>query len=202
MFFILLVILLAFMIQASRDAGISGDEEVHYRQSEMVYRYFATWGKDKSSLHTPSTHLQYYGQSFDNMVTILVHWFHIDNIYGFRHVMCSLAGWLTVLVTAWLAVSISGYGAGILTVLLFAVSPSFLGHAQNNLKDVPFALAYIAAVFFMIRVIFNKDNRLGISCIFLTLSLSLAIGIRAGGLMLIGYLFLFTLSEMLYRFLI
>jgi len=199
-FFILLVIMLAIMIRVSRDAGISGDEEVHYRQSELVYRYFATLGKDRTALHTPSTHLQYYGQSFDNMVTILVHAFQIDNIYAFRHVMCSMAGWLTILVTAWLAVSISGYVAGILTILLFAVSPAFLGHAQNNLKDIPFALAYIAAVFFMIRVIFNKGKGKGISYILLTLSLALAIGIRAGGLMLIGYLTLFTLAEMLYRY--
>ena len=32
--------MLAAMLWISRDAGISGDEEVHYKHSELVYNYF------------------------------------------------------------------------------------------------------------------------------------------------------------------
>ncbi|HEX7583691.1 MAG TPA: hypothetical protein VF373_03295, partial [Prolixibacteraceae bacterium] len=63
--------MLFVLLLISRDAGISGDEEVHYKQSEMVYNYFSTFGKDQSSLNTPETYLKYYGQSFDNLVTVL-----------------------------------------------------------------------------------------------------------------------------------
>ena len=102
-FIFLAVAMLVAMLLISRDAGISGDEEVHYRHSEMVYNYFSSMGKDQSSLDTPKTHLQYYGQAFDNLVTVLIHWFGIEDIYGFRHLMCSFAGWLTILITAWFA---------------------------------------------------------------------------------------------------
>jgi len=146
-FIILALAMLFAMLLISRDAGISGDEEVHYKQSEMVYHYFSSLGADQSSLDTPQTHLKYYGQSFDNLVTIFIHWFGIEDIYGFRHLMCSISGWLAIFVTALFAVYISGYGAAILVLLLFAVSPTFLGHAQNNLKDVPFALAYISSIY-------------------------------------------------------
>lgn len=82
-FWILALILLVLMLLISRDAGISGDEEVHYKQSELVYNYFASHGADKSALDTPETHLQYYGQAFDNLVTLLIRVFKIEDIYGF-----------------------------------------------------------------------------------------------------------------------
>lgn len=186
--------MLAAMLWISRDAGISGDEEVHYKHSELVYNYFKTMGADQSALHTPSTHLQYYGQAFDNLVTILIHWFNIDNVYGFRHLMCSIAGWLTIVITGLFAAYISGYGAAIVVLLLFAVSPTFLGHAQNNLKDIPFALAYIASIYYSVRVAFSENKLPRKDILSLVVSIALAVGIRAGGFLVIFYFgFLFFL---------
>ena len=187
-FYVLAAAMLAAMLLISRDAGISGDEEVHYKQSELVYNYFSSMGADRSSLDTPKTHLQYYGQSFDNLVTILIHWFGIEDIYSFRHLMCSISGWLTILVTALFAASIAGYGAAILVLLLFAVSPGFLGHAQNNLKDIPFALAYISSIYYSLRVIFTEARPSKKDILLLILSIALSIGIRAGGILIIFYL--------------
>ena len=198
-FFILAIIMLIFMLVISRDAGISGDEEVHYKQSEMVYNYFSTMGKDQTSLHTPQTHLQYYGQAFDNLTTILIHWFGIEDIYSFRHLMCSISGWLTILVTALFAAYFAGYSAAILVLILFAVSPVFLGHSQNNLKDIPFALAYIASIYFSMKLAFGDGKPKKGTIICLILSIALSIGIRVGGILVLFYygLFLFvrTISD-------
>jgi hypothetical protein len=187
-FVILALAMLLAMLLISRDAGISGDEEVHYKQSETVYNYFSSLGADQSSLDTPKTNLKYYGQSFDNLVTILIHWLGIEDIYGFRHLMCSFSGWLTILVTALFAAYISGYGAAILVLLLFAISPAFLGHAQNNLKDIPFALAYISSIYYSIRIIFTEGKPTRKDLLLLVLSIALSIGIRAGGILVIFYL--------------
>ena len=92
------------MLLTSRDAGITCDEVLHYNHSVSVYNYFATSGQDQSALNTPVTQLKYYGQSYDNLVTILIKWFHIEDIYGFRHIMSTLAGWLAIMVTALFAV--------------------------------------------------------------------------------------------------
>lgn len=192
-------LILAAMLITSKDAGISGDEEVHYKQSEMVYQYFATAGKDQSSLHTPVTHLKYYGQAYDNLTTIFIHWFNIQDIYGFRHLMSSLAGWLTILVTGLLAVFLGGYGAGILTLVLFAISPTFLGHAHNNLKDIPFALAYISTIYLIAKVFFSELKTTAMSRVFLILCIGLAIGIRPGGLLVIFYLWFFVLLNLAYQ---
>src|ERR1035437_11175097 len=73
--------LLVLMLLLSKNAGISCDEVLHYKQSVSVYNYFATHGKDLSALNTPVTNLKYYGQSYDNIVTMLMNWFKIDNVY-------------------------------------------------------------------------------------------------------------------------
>jgi len=197
-FVILALAMLLAMLLISRDAGISGDEEVHYKQSEMVYNYFSTLGKDQSSLDTPITNLKYYGQSFDNLVTIFIHWLGIEDIYGFRHLMCSIAGWLTILLTALFAAYLSGYGAAIVVLLLFAASPTFLGHAQNNLKDIPFALAYISSIYYSLRVIFAETKPSLKDILLLILSIALSIGIRAGGILVIFYLGFFMFLKFIW----
>jgi tetratricopeptide (TPR) repeat protein len=184
-------LLLGLMLMMSRNAGVTCDEVLHYNQSVSVYNYYASLGRDQSALNTPVTHLQYYGQSYDNFVTILIRWFGIEDVYSFRHIMSTLAGWLTILITALFALWIGGYGPAFIVLFLFAASPAFLGHAQNNLKDIPFALGYIAGIFYMLRFLNSKAGFHGKNIYLLIVSIAFCISIRAGGLILICYLFLF-----------
>ena len=200
LFITLALLLLLFMLKGGSDAGISGDEYLHYDQSVSVYNYFSSLGKDTSALNTPNTHLKYYGQSFDNLTTILIRWFGIDDIFLFRHLLCSIAGWLTILITAFFAIWLEGYMAGILVLLLFALSPTFLGHAQNNLKDIPFALSYIAAIFFTLKFFFHNNKPKTSTAIILAISIAFSISIRSGGLILICYLFLFLILYTYYKY--
>ena len=108
-FIFLSLLLLVLMVIMSINAGVNCDEVLHYGQSEAVYNYFASHGKDLSALNTPDSNLKYYGQSYDNITTILIKLFKIDDVYDFRHLMSSLAGWLTVLVTALFAVWLEVY---------------------------------------------------------------------------------------------
>ena len=199
-FYSLALVLLLIMLKGGWDGGISGDEYLHYDQSVFVYDYFASHGKDTSALNTPVTYLKYYGQSLDNLTTILIRWFKVEDIYLFRHLSNSFVGWLTVLVTAFFAVWLAGYGAGILVILLFAISPTFLGHAQNNLKDIPFALGYIASIFFTQRFLFNQNKPKNRDFILLIASIAFAISIRPGGLLLICYLLFFLLLYFLFQY--
>jgi len=176
-FWVLAVVILIIMVRISRDAGISGDEEVHSKHSEMVYNYFISKGEDRSSLETPKTHLQYYGQAYDNLTTFLIHTFKIEDIYSFRHLMSSIAGWLTIIITSLFAVWIGGYGIALLVMVLFAASPTFMGHAQNNLKDIPFALAYISSGFFSLKLAFSETKPSKQTIVLLVLIIAISIGI-------------------------
>jgi tetratricopeptide (TPR) repeat protein len=189
------------MVLAGRRSGITCDEVLHYNQSVSVNNYFDTNGEDQSALYTPVTHLKYYGQSYDNLVTKLIQWFDIDDIYGFRHLMSSLAGWLAIFVTALFTTWLSGYGTGIFVLILFAVSPSFMGHAGNNLKDIPFALGYIAGTYYTLRFVTSERKIPVTDIILLTASIAFSISIRAGGLLLICNLILFLFSFSLYKYL-
>jgi tetratricopeptide (TPR) repeat protein len=199
-FYFLSLALLAIMLLSSREAGISCDEVLHYEHSVSVYNYFKTHGEDKSALNTPVTNLKYYGQSYDNFVTIVTNWLNIEDVYSFRHLMSALAGWLAMLVTSLFAIWITGYGTGIITLILFAVSPTFFGHSLNNLKDIPFALGYIAATFFTLKFLVTDRKNSVLTITLLTLSIAFAISIRAGGLLLICYLLLFFFVYYLIRY--
>jgi tetratricopeptide (TPR) repeat protein len=200
-FYISSAILLFLMLLTSRDAGITCDEVLHYNQSVSVYNYFATHGEDQSALNTPVTNLKYYGQSYDNLVTILINWLNIEDVYGFRHLMSSVAGWLVILITALFAVWLAGYRAGILAMILFAISPTFIGHTQNNLKDIPFALGYIASIFFTLKFLVSGKKNSILNIILLTAGISFSISIRAGGLLLICFLFFFFFLFYLFKYL-
>ncbi len=200
-FYILAFLMLGALLLISRDAGISGDEEVHHVHSEKVYDYFATLGKDRDALHTPKTHLQYYGQSPDNIATILIHWLGISDVYGFRHLFSSFIGWLAIFVSARFAVWMKGYRAGIIVLLLFAVSPRFLGHLQNNMKDIPFALAYIAGVYYTLKLTYAKFKPQSSGLLFfLIASIAFSVSIRAGGILLVFYLLFAGFLYLFYDF--
>src|SRR5664279_3534140 len=199
-FYFFSAFLLVVMLFLSKNAGISCDEVLHYNQSVSVYNYFASHGQDKSALNTPVTNLKYYGQSYDDITTILIKWFNIEDVYGFRHLMSIIAGWLVFFITALFAIWLTDYKTGILVLILFAVSPTFMGHAQNNLKDIPFALAYIAGVFYMLKFLFSEQKYSYWNLILLTASITFSIRLRAGGLLLICYLYFFFFFFYLFEY--
>lgn len=176
----------------SLDAGISGDEEVHLNHANKVISYFSSFGENKEATNTPVTNLRYYGQSFDNVTTLLARFFENQDIYTIRHICNSLAGWLCILFAALLAMHLSGCRAAIFTVLLLAVSPRFIGHSFNNLKDIPFALGYIASLYYIIKINSNLTKIKFKNAIGLILSMAFILSIRPGGMLVFCYFILIT----------
>ena len=192
-FGLLSFLMLLFFVVISWDAPVSGDEYVHYVQAKKNILFYKTLGKDQSAFETPVSHLKLYGQSFDNLTTLLEETFDIHNIIRFRHVSNAVAAWLLVLFTGLLAAWIIGdKRAGILAMILLAASPRFTGHAMNNLKDIPFALGYTASLYFIFRILDNiKKNRI-LLVTGLLLSMAFTISIRIGGVLVLCYLWLFA----------
>ncbi len=179
----------------SLDAGISGDEFVNYEHAEYVYNYF-TEG-DTTCMHgvrkgsTNPTHLEYYGQSFDNITYFINKIFHVDNIYEVRHVFNSLCGSLIILIVGLFLVKTCGWRAGILGLLLMFLSPRFIGHSFNNPKDIPFALGYTFSIYQMALLVTELPKTSIKRLVFIGLGIAFANSVRIGGLIMIPYLFLF-----------
>ncbi|MFW6227051.1 MAG: tetratricopeptide repeat protein [Bacteroidota bacterium] len=185
------VLLLVTMIFMSTSVGISGDEKVNYRHAKEVYEYFASGGEDQGALNTPKTQLKYYGQSFDNLTYLINKTFNIENEYTSRHILNAITGWLGILFAALTALLIGGWRAAFFTLMLMFLSPRYLGHSFNNPKDIPFAFTYIFVIYFSIRFLRDYPARILRNLLGVAIGISLAISVRIGGLMLVGYLFMF-----------
>ncbi|MCK5822071.1 MAG: hypothetical protein KAH17_09290, partial [Bacteroidales bacterium] len=191
-FCLVLGLMFFLLVFLSLDAGISGDEPVHYQHSEYVNKYFSSGKTDLSALNTPETHLKYYGQVFDNISYSINSLLNTTSPYTVRHILNAFSGFLLILFSGLIAVSLGGYQAGLLTALLLFLSPKILGHSLNNLKDIPFAMGYVMAIWGLIKSmqLFPKIRLFPLLVI--ALGLGAAFGTRAGGLILIPIVLLFS----------
>lgn len=188
-----LFLALIIVLIASWNAPISGDEFVHVKQAEKNINYFQSLGNDKDALNTPISRLKHYGQSFDTLTTWVADIFEIDNLYRFRHVSNAVVAWGIILFSSLITLKISKSKlAAFITVILFLISARFMGHATNNLKDIPFAFAFIFSLYFIFRFITKLPEISWKNLAFLTFGIASGISIRIGGLLIYAYFLLFT----------
>jgi len=192
LFYIFSLVLLIVIPVLSRDVGLSGDEEKHYRQAEKVYNYYATMGKDQSALSDPENKLNYYGQSFDLLTYVFNKAFSIDKPFEARHILNAITGFLTIFFSGLLAVFLAGYRAGLITLILMFITPSFLGHSFNNPMDIPYALGYVFTIYQVFRFLQQLPHFSIRTAVWITIGIAFTISIRIGGLVLIPYLFAFA----------
>lgn len=177
----------------SYNSGISGDEQgYHYKHGQNVYNYFATLGKDSSALHYDNSVLHLYGPAFDLFTVIVIKVFNVEKVFEVRHMINAWSGWLAILITGLLATMLAGWRAGVMALIFMFLSPRFLGHSFNNPKDIPFAMATIMTLYFMIRFLKEFPKPRWGTVLLTGLGIGMAIGVRVGGLLLIAYLFLFS----------
>lgn len=178
-----------YMPVISRNYGISADEFIDHKQAGYVLDYFGHG--DKAALNQPRTLLHYYGSGVQVIITAIAEILHIEDVYTFRHFACSLIGAWGIWIIGLLGLRFGGGLCGLLSMLMLFFTPRFFGHTMNNLKDAPFAVGYIASIYYFIRLfdhypVFRWRYVLGaVAGIFL------AFGTRAGGLMLYPYLIMY-----------
>ena len=181
------------LVISSWNAPISGDEYVHVKQAEKNINYIKTLGKDKRALDTPISRLKHYGQSFDTITTFIAQIFQVNELYRFRHVSNALMAWGVILFTSLISIRITKTKlAGIIAVILFLITGRFMGHAMNNLKDIPFAFAYIFSLYFVFRFITKFPKVSWMDALFVVLGLAFGISIRIGGLLIFALFILFS----------
>jgi tetratricopeptide (TPR) repeat protein len=188
-------LLFAFPLM-SRDAGMSGDEDFHLRHAEHVLRFYQTFGKDTVAItqYDKDGNLREYGHLADNLSALVAAVFHVEDILAVRHTVCALFGWLGALFAALLAYRVSRrWFAAVVTALLLFLSPRYLGHSFNNLKDLPFAALMMMGVYYIVRFLQEFPKPPLRVCAMLAVSIGLAIGARVGGFLLVAYFGLFGL---------
>ena len=194
------VVALLYLIICGLGAGASGDEYFHVNHSEDVFNYYKTLGEDKTAATvTEKNNLPFYSQFPDTFIQFVIKTFGIDNYMTLRHLFCNIIAWIGIIFSALLAKKLGGWKAATITVVLLLISPRFIGHAFNNLKDIPFATFTIMSIYYIIKFLEQLPKIKISTALLLTLSIFLTTSVRVGGLLMIAYFGLFALVYYIYK---
>ncbi len=190
-------ILLAFL---APKAAVNVDEQLHYPHAKKVVNWYFTGGADKSCLDTPVTNLKYYGQSVDNFTALINHIFKIENEFLTRHFTGAFFFWLLLLFSGLVGYQVAGsFLASVVSVIPMLAMPQLFGHAFGNLKDIPFAAGYMAALYYTFRFVKELPQPKWSTCVWLSLAIAFTNSVRIGGLILFGYLGLALISILILK---
>ena len=187
---------IGLVIGTFHDYGITWDEDVHNWYGVFVMDYYLSWFKDNRSLHW--LNLSNYGAAFD-MTAAFINKVSPFGTYETRHLLNGLVGVLGV-VGAWkLGRFMAGPRAGFFSAVLLLTIPNYYGQMFNNPKDIPFAVAGIWSVYYMVRIVpvLPRPNwRLVVK---LGVVIGLSLGVRVGGLLFFCYMGLVGLLHCAWR---
>lgn len=183
-FAVLVVALLALVAATFRQYAVSNDEGVQHHYGELIVAYYKSGFTDKSVFGYDNLYL--YGGLFDIVAVLLAHVLPFD-LYDIRHVLCALIGIGGVAATWATARLIAGPRAGLLAGLALTLCGVWYGGMFNHTKDVPFAAAMMGATFFLLRAARDLPAPRWRDMVGFGLLLGAALGLRATGLLMIGY---------------
>jgi hypothetical protein len=176
-----------------RHYAVSNDEEVQHRYGELIINFYTSGFADRAVFEYKNLYL--YGGLFDVLAVLLAKALPFDP-YLIRHALCAAIGiggmggtWATARLVA-------GPRAGFIALCMIAATSIWFGAMFNHTKDIPFAAAMIGATFFLLRI--GRDlpcprwrDTLGFGVM-----LGAACGLRAMGMLLVGYLGLIALVRL------
>jgi hypothetical protein len=182
--------LLPVMVLASFDFGVTWDEKARHRYGELILEFFKGT-RGRSSFGETGGHL--YGGLFDTICAALEQWLPA-NRYVIRHAVNATFGWIGVLYSGRLAARLFGTWAGVLAMVLLASSPRYFADSMNNPKDLPFAAISVVALYYFSTIsptwpYFSRSTAIKVA-----VALALALNIRAGALLYLGYLGLLIMA--------
>jgi hypothetical protein len=189
-------VILLITIVLALGSGINGDDEYQNNYSSKLVSYYSTMGADTSALNIDKGKMHYYGGFFDIATGFTNKALGLEvadaGYHQVRHFFNAIFGFLAMLFTALLAREIAGWRAAILTLIFMFLSPRFLGDSLMNPKDIPFATGYAIALYYMALFLKKMPAPNWKMALGIVLGIALAIATRAGGMLLIAFLFLFA----------
>ncbi|HYC04374.1 MAG TPA: hypothetical protein VED40_13850 [Azospirillaceae bacterium] len=170
-----LAVLLVF-----RDYGITWDEPLHVEYGRRALDWYLSLGADRDVLTYQN--LALYGALYDTAAAGLAELLQADP-YDVRRLLGGMVGLLGVAAVRRAGIDLSGPRVGTLAALLLLLTPDWWGHAFNNPKDAPFAVAGAWALVFAIRVAKTLPRPPLPDLAGLGLALGAGMGIRVGGIL-------------------
>jgi Dolichyl-phosphate-mannose-protein mannosyltransferase len=182
---ILLLAVGAIICLTFRDYGVSWDEEFSHTQGIHFLKWYASGFRDHSVM-TATNNENFYGGFFNGVAA-----FFADHspfgTYETVHLVIAVTGLIGIVYAYRLGRLLAGPMAGFLSALILTLTPAYYGHSFINPKDLPFAVLFLVSLYYMIRA-YDELPRLGAGSVVATgTAIGLTLGIRVGGLILLGY---------------
>ena len=187
----LAAVLLPLMVVASFDFGVTWDERSRHLYGERIWQYLR--GLRPASEFSADTDGNFYGGLFDTLCAAVETFIPADR-FVVRHGLNALFGWVGLLYMGRLAGRLFGPWAAVVGLMLGVVSPRYLGESMNNPKDLPFAAMSTAALYYIAALPTSYPYVTLRSAAPLVIALALALSIRVGALIYLGYFGLFVIG--------
>ena len=185
MFCGLALFMLGAVLFLFRDFGVTWDEPNQSQYGKYILQYYESFFRDRNALNFLDAYL--YGGLFDSVAALLMRLSPLGE-YETRHLLNGLTGVVGIIGVWKLTGLLAGPRAGLLAGLLLFLEPNYFGQMFNNHKDVPFAAGYVWSLAYLLESLAHFPripNRLIFK---FGLAIGLALGVRVGGFMLLGYL--------------
>lgn len=176
-----------------RDYGISNDEEVQHRYGELIVNYYLSGFRDSALFNYKNLYL--YGGLFDILAVGAAKLLPFD-VFLIRHLLSAAIGIAGIAATWATARLIAGPRAGLIALIALTLCGVYSGGMFNHTKDVPFAAAMIGAIYFLLRAGRDLPAPRWRDVVGFGVMLGCATGLRAMGLLLLGYAGLMVLMSL------
>ena len=163
-----------------RDYGLGWDDYTHAEYADLLLRMFGSGFKDTAALSFANLYM--YGGGFD-MAAALLHKIIPLELFETRRLLGAVVGVIGLAVTWRLGRRVGGPLAGLATLLLLVLCPTFYGHMFMNPKDAPFAVAMVVLMLGLVRLVEEYPAPSPRTILIIGIGAGLSIGCRIlGGL--------------------
>src|SRR5437763_9078460 len=158
-----------------RDYGLGWDDYTHAEYADLLLRMYGSGFRDTAALSFDNLYM--YGGGFD-MAAALLHKIIPLELFETRRLLGAIVGVLGLAVTWRLARRVGGPLAGLATLLLLALCPTFYGHMFMNPKDAPFAVTMVILMLGLVRLVEEYPKPSPRTALIVGLGVGLSVGSR------------------------